>query len=383
MGNLQTAMSPEIVTTLFYKNKGLKIVADSLFNLSKDSKIKDLIKNAKKEMNTYGVVSELVTNNMVLDLLEYNGGIARSGKTARLANMSQYATDKFSRMTLAAQVNEFNKQTVALTMQSHAFDTLNKFVDGGLSKPEQLRLYHLGIDKDTASRIMSQFEAHGTTQEGINFAQLNRWDDLEVKDIFLNSLKKEVDDVILSPTSYEKPAYISNPFMRAITNLKSYMFASTGRLLFKTAQNFDAEQQVKLAAILTGGAIAYVVKSLVYGRELSDNPLTYMFNALNSSGIFGVYAEYHNIFDKLTASMTGDELGLGVSRLTGQEIMSYQSRTALSSLAGPSSQLLQDLPLLLKVTAGTATEAEINRAIKLIPLNNHPLISLTRQLKGD
>jgi hypothetical protein len=38
---------------------------------------------------------------------------------------------------------------------------------------------------------------------------------------------------------------------------------------------------------------------------------------------------------------------------------------------------------LLKTVAGTATEAEINRAIKLIPLNNHPLISITRALKND
>ena len=183
-----------------------------------------------------------------------------------------------------------------------------------LSEAELLEFHRIGIDAHDLEQIYKTAQRAAGSEvisDGLPLAPTSKWDDPVSAEVYRNAIVREVNNLIITPTIGDKPLLMNNEVWSAMLQFWTFSFAAMPRLLVQGMQRSDAIALNQLFLMLSLGVLAYVLKSIAHGWELSDDPREWASQGIDRSGMLGVFSKY----DGLLSSLTGGEVSYG--RLLG------------------------------------------------------------------
>lgn len=324
------------------------------------------LKMSMDEIKELGTALDIVNSMTALRRMNMDEYIPMTGK---IDNINQAVTS-FS--STAFGVNHWNaaQKTLAGVMtQNRMLDAIIDFSNGKKLKPKEIKnLASHGIDKEMAGRIAKQFKDYGETRDVLKIANARTWDDIEAKDALQLAVIKQVDEIIVTP-GLDRPLWMSRPGWRTIGQFKSFSFASTQRVAMAGLQQADASTFAGMSSMVMLGSLVYAYKTLVAGRDLSDDPRVWIAEGVDRSGVTGIFMDVNNIVEKVTRGT------VGVNSLLGGPPMSrYASRNVTGALLGPSFGMAQDIfQMTGAFTSGDFAKSDVHAARRLLPLQNAPV----------
>ncbi len=330
--------------------------------------LKSLINNkrafvdAAKEIQDAGTALDVVLNTAAINRADLDEPLEIGSKFEQFVNKR---SNEFSALTLMNSWNSATKQFVGVVAQSRIIKDIPKLLDGTLPKNDVAWLAANFIDKTNAKKILEQFEKHGEISGDVYIPNAREWD-VEVRELFRSAIRKTVDSTIVTQ-GIDKPLWVDKGLLRLIAQFRGYGLASTQRVLLSGLQMRDMKTLNGIALMVGLGAMVYAIKEAQSGREISDDPVKWIIEGVDRSGITGWFMDANNITEKFTRGR------IGVSALTNDPLMSrYASRGVIGALLGPSVGLVEDLATFTGgLGAGEINQSTIDAARRLIPYQNH------------
>lgn len=357
------------------------VVASSIPDVARNFMAEGFVKTFK---NGFG---PLIANNKRFKIaaaegkrygIGVNGLMRRSDLMGDIADYSQGGT-KFERGVRSmaqsfGQINLMDKWTVAMK-QLHLVTMQTSVIDGLIKGKYDRRLGRLGIDEANAKNIADEIRKYGRLEEGVWTSGAKNWDSPELERIWGAALRKESDRVIVMP-GQEKPLFMSREMGKSVMQFRSFMYASTQRMLIAGIQGQDANYLGGTLASMALGMMAYSFKQWDANRDLSDDPMVWAMEGLDRSGSLGILMELNNTVEKLSNNSYGLRPILGASSPASR----YASRSQLESFLGPTFGSFAET--VLKVVGAGAqdrewTEQDTRALRRLLPYQN---LMLFRQL---
>lgn len=340
---------------------GFERVYGGLVNgLIKDTKG---FKLAKEEMHEISLALD-ITNSMTA--LQRVGDLYApvSGKLDEVLNKTSNA------FSLATGINHWNaaqKTFAGILTQNRMLDAIELYAKTGkLPQKEIENLASHGIGREQAIKIAEQYKKYGEKREGaIRIANARNWDNDEIRNIFRNAIRKQVDEIIVTP-SLDKPLWLSRGGWRLLGQFRSYTFSSTQRVLLAGLQQADANTLAGVSTMITLGMMTYAWKKKMAGEKTSDDARVWIAEGIDRSGVTGIFMDVNNMVEKATRGTIGINSLLG-----GHQMSRYASRNVTSALLGPSLGLAQDM---FQITGAVATgdfrQSDLHSLRKILPAQN-------------
>lgn len=289
--------------------------------------------------------------------------------TSKVDEVTQKVTTASSLMFGQNHYNYGMKTFTGLMVQSDMVDSILKLAEGKkINSKKRAWLANNFIDDDMLARIGEQFKKHGESRGGLRILNAKNWDDAEARRLFRMSVRKVVDEIIVTP-GLDRPLWMSRPGWRLIGQFKSFGFSATNRVLAAGLQRSDANTFLGAMSMIFVGSLVYAYKETVAGREVSDDWRVWVANGVDRSGVLGIYMDANNIVEKVTRGT------FGINAMIGGPIMSrYANRNLAGTLLGPSMGMAQDIfSVVGAASSGEVSEADIHAARRIMPLQNAPL----------
>lgn len=308
---------------------------------------------AAKEVKLAGTALDMVLDNRAMQLADVWDDYGRLSKFERGMNVAQ---NRFGLVSLMAPWNAELKKFVGVITQSRMLEAITDLP--AATKAERERLAYLGIDASMADRIRAQFETHGEKQAGgVWWANTEAWGDGEAVRAYRGALVKEVDSAIVTPGAGDKPLWTSSTLGGLVSQFKGFSFTATQRVALAGLQQRDAAALNGMLLSVALGTVSYAIASRLAGKEVSDDPVEWLGEGIDRSGILGVFSDVMN----LGARTFG--IGWSGSR--------YASRGNVEMFLGPSAGLINDsLAVMGAGGDGKWTAAETHAARRLLPYQN-------------
>ncbi|MBA8910143.1 hypothetical protein [Aminobacter ciceronei] len=340
----------------------------------------DAVKLSIADAKTVGAVTERMTQSRIATMAELADPYAQNSPFERLIdNMGTL----FSRMSLLSWWNDMHKSIASVLVQNRILKNAALGDYAKLDPDERRYMGFLGIDEHMAERIARQFDQFGEVDGNVHIPGIERWDDEGARRAFAGGLNKDVDSIIVTKSVADVPLFAHTPTGRALLQFKTFAIASNQRVLMRGLQDGPGSMVTGILGMSTLGMAAYYFKQKESGRELSNNPGTWIAEGFERSGILSVGMEINNTWEKIggpgffaLASATGR---LAVPGADGRQPASrYANRDAFGALLGPSFQLGTDAAQLLGVPARglsgdlDVSPADVGRATGMIPFATLP-----------
>lgn len=360
------------------------MVASSVPDMARPVMVHGFSKSYGKLMKT--LVNDIKGFKMAKDEMIEIGtalDITNSMTSLRRANMDEYTpvggkvddiTQRGSAFfAMATGMNHWNatmKTFSGIITQNRMLEAIDEFATTGkLGKKEIENLASHGIGKKEAIKIAEQFKKYGETRSTLRIANAREWDDTATRNMFRNAVRKQVDEIIVTP-GLDRPLWMSRPGWKTIGQFKSFSFAATQRVLMAGMQQADANMFVGVSAGIMVGSLVYAYKSMLSGREVSDDPRKWIVEGIDRSGVTGIAMEANNIVEKVTGG------AVGLNAMTGGAPMSrYASRNVAGALLGPSFGLANDVfRTTSSISSGNVSKSDIHAMRRILPMQNIPYL---------
>lgn len=323
----------------------------------------------KDEIKLSGQAWEVVLNNRARALGELGDRYGRGNRFERSLNAT---SDTFSLVTLMAPWNDRLKSWTGMVTMSRMLKVARNFVEiGRIGYNDVRRFAQMGLDRDIIRRIGQQFIAHGEQDGSLYWANTQAWSDLDAVRRFRTTLNKEIDRIIVTPGVGDLPGWFTKPETSLIGQFRSFTVASAQRMLLSGVQQRDLAFLNGTLLTLALGALVYASKQYVADRDISDDPLVWMTEAVDRSGLTGWFYDVHNILEKATGG------AVGVNRLIGGPPVSrFASRGAVGSILGPTLGTLDEIVRATTGLSGITREggqfrkADLRAMRRLLPFQN-------------
>jgi len=197
-------------------------------------------------------------------------------------------------------------------------------------------LSHYNIDPYMLRKIKDQYSKHGRKENGAYTAGLNNWTDKEAYTAFQFAIRQITDATVLQP-GLDKPLFMYKPMLSLMTQFKTFFFSAHQRYFLAGLQRHDLEALSGSVSMVGLGMMQYAIKSMLAGRELSDDPEKWVIEGIDQSGITGLLMEANNTLENVSGNR------LGMSSLAGTAPTSRYSNRNLSSTLGPTFGLTEDV----------------------------------------
>jgi hypothetical protein len=309
-----------------------------------------------EEAKLAGTALDMVLDSRAMQLSEIWDDYGRLSKFERGLHA---LTNRYGVVSLMAPWNTAMKQFAAVVTQSRLLQISEAMANRvrSLNPKEAEYMAMLGIDGHMAERVAAQFGQHGELQAGgVRWANTAAWTDREAVDAFRAALVKDVDRIIATP-GQDKPLWMSTELGKTIGQFKSFAFASTQRVTLAALQQRDAAALNGIMLSVGLGMLSYGASSAASGRETAADPLTWVGEGFDRSGVLFWMADVNNMGGKL--------FGLGGSSR-------YQSRSVSEALLGPTLGTGLDTTVRVVGSAGRGDwQASDTRALRrLVPWQN-------------
>lgn len=322
------------------------------------------VKLSIKEAKESGASAELINNTRHATWAELTDPYAYGHPVERWLNA---AASGFSRLNGMVYWNQFQKSYAALLTQNRilrsAATAANKGFDS-LPRKDREYLLFLGISDADAVRIGRLFEKYGQKDNNVFIANSSKWADDADKvsehliSVYKSALIKDVDSTIVTKGIGDTPLLADQPVWRMVLQFKSFALASNQRVLMRAANDDIAGVMSGMAMSIVVGSMIYYLKQIESGREVSDNPGTWLAEGVDRSGLFTVMMEFNNIAEKtgapgfykaMAAMFPDSDQSPPASR--------YVIRNSTGALLGPSFGLADDVRRLSAAAFGEMRQA--------------------------
>lgn len=317
-------------------------------------------KMALDEAKRSGAALEMILNGRVKSMAGLvDDGTRRTGFEKRLDQMSS----GFGKITLMSQHNNFLKGYSAILIQDEILRAAKTLSEGGALTKKQIRdMARSGLDEMDLRNIGDEFGRGGISQhDGLMVPDTSKWADYEVVQAMRSAVGKSTDEMIVTVGKGEMPLWMSSEVGSHIMQFKSFMVSSHSKVLIAGLQQADAAAAEGLLMTMALGYSVYALKCRISGKEMSEDPQTLAWEAMDRGGMLGVTSEVMGITDKFT--------GGALSKLMGKEQLSrYASRNVVGSLLGASSDTVGGAVSAGRVAfTGEVSEGDVKEIRKLLP----------------
>lgn len=322
-------------------------------------------------------LNELISNTRAFKVSAQEGkewGIGiesiMSGRSQILADVADYqqggtalerglrtASDNFGKINMLDRWTAGVKQLHHVVAQT---SMANAMVAGKYNK----QWANMGIGADDAKHMADQLRRYGKKDGKTWIANTKDWDNQSLALMWGTALRKESDRVIIYP-GQEKPLFMSSEMGKTIWQFRSFMFAATQRVMIAGVQGQDRHIIQGALGLVSLGSMAYVFKQWDAGREISDDPMVWLTEGIDRSGMLGLIMEANNTVEKMSKNTLGMRPVLGIDTPGSR----FASRSQAESFLGPTyGSLLENT---LKVLGGSLEGESDTRAIRrLLPYQN-------------
>lgn len=265
------------------------------------------------------------------------------------------ASKAFSKATLIVYWNKFHKRLAARTAVSRIIEDLKNYKN--LSVHEKEYLNSIGIGHQHVDSILNQFNKYGGTDNGGHLSDIRLWSDRAAAERFSMSVLKEVDSTIVTPGKGDISRFVQGgELQRTLFQFKGFFSAMTTKVLISGLQRHDFAVAQGVVAALSLGALQYVLRTWMAGKEPDTSADNLLLEGINRSGLLGLLGD--PIFGLLLAKKLG-----GGSRYYNQNLIEY--------MAGPSGSLLKRYhDIYQDVRDGKDSEKIKKKSEVLIPFQN-------------
>lgn len=354
MGGIVASSVPD-VARIFMAEGITRTFSKGLLPLAKNLKT---FKVSAAEAKRYGVGVDALMggrSQIIADIVDYT-----QPNTAFERGL-QSMTDNFGRINMMDYWTAGVKQLHAVTMQNGVIDDLLK---GKIDK----RLNRLGISDADAEGIARELRNHAEEVDGVWISNAKNWDSPALFEKWGAAIRKESDRVIVVP-GQEKPLFMSSELGKTIFQFRSFMFASTQRMLIGALQGQDHNALAGMLLLTSIGMMSYSFKQWDSKREISDDPTELIIEGIDRAGVLGSIMEINNTLEKLSSNNFGLRPLLGVERGAAR----FVSRSMSENLLGPTFGSFLDTSLRV-ANAGLAedgwNETDTRALRRLIPYQN-------------
>lgn len=231
-------------------------------------------------------------------------------KRTKIEGAMDSMVDYMSTLSLVKYVNGAQKVLASVSSSNRVIKQSMRILAGQqLSQEEMDALASVGIDMNMAKRIARMAAVYGKREKGGHWLpKTNTWKgDLEAKSAFESAVNQLVNRAIITPDAGSMPGLMSYPILRTMLSFRNFAMTSFQKHFVPALQRHDADTLATLAASTGLGAIAYSLKEMFAGRELSDDPKEYILQGMMQGGLFAIPSEFNSILE----NMSGGRFGVG------------------------------------------------------------------------
>ena len=338
-------------------SKSLRPMGTMLRNMS-------AIKVATKDLREMAVGLDYVLSTRTKAIADLTDPYSRRSAFERGLN---WGTQKFGNWTLMNQWNSALKSWSGLIVQSRILDNA-KILAAGKEVPQKeiRKLAQIGIDQSMLRRISDQFSKHGEDMDGLLTGHSHLWDDRAVREAFQSAVLKDVDSTVVTPGVGDTPLMMSNEVGKMILQFKTFIFAQHNRVIASGIQQGDASFYLGAMGTIALGAMVYVMKQKLSGRDIDYSPNNLVKEGIDRAGMIGWLSEPLNAVENIS----GGRFGLG-AMFGAPPVSRFQSRNAIGALMGPTFDMAGDGAVIANgVLNGEFDDKQTHAVRKLLPYQN-------------
>jgi hypothetical protein len=317
------------------------------------------VKMSRDEARIAGAVTEHILHGRLAQMAELTDPYAAGMPVERFL---ENAAVGFGKLTGLSLLNDMNKAAASIITQARILRNAELTAATGfdsLPKAEQAYMGFLGLGRDRIGALADNFARHGETIDGVRVANSDAWDE-DARRAFRAAVNKDADSIIVTPSAGDLPLFMRTPVGKTMAQFRSFAVASNQRVLIRGLQEPKARLWGGLVAMTAFGALVYALKQIEAGREVSDNPGTWISEGLDRSGILSLFFEVNNALEKVGAP--GVYTGLSAAGQTAfpgvdarQPASRFATRSVVSGFLGPTVDLAERVVSL----GGAAVRADL------------------------
>jgi len=322
------------------------------------------VKLATKDLREMAVGLDYVLSTRTKAIADLTDPYSRRSAFERGLN---WGTQKFGNWTLMNQWNSALKSWSGLIVQSRILDNAQLLAAGKeVPKKEVRKLAQIGIDQSMLRRIGEQFAKHGEDMDGLLTGHSHLWDDRAVREAFQSAVLKDVDSTVVTPGVGDTPLMMSNEVGKMILQFKTFIFAQHNRVIASGIQQGDASFYLGAMGTIALGAMVYVMKQKLSGRDIDYSPNNLVKEGIDRAGMIGWLSEPLNAVENIS----GGRFGLG-AMFGAPPVSRFQSRNAIGALLGPTFDMAGDGAVIANgVLNGEFDDKQTHAVRKLLPYQN-------------
>jgi len=338
-------------------SKSLRPMGAMLRNMS-------AVKVATKDLREMAVGLDYVLSTRTKAIADLTDPYSRRSAFERGLN---WGTQKFGNWTLMNQWNSALKSWSGLIVQSRILDNAQLLAAGKeVPKKEVRKLAQIGIDQSMLRRIGEQYAKHGEDMDGLLTGHSHLWDDRAVREAFQSAVLKDVDSTVVTPGVGDTPLMMSNEVGKMILQFKTFIFAQHNRVIASGIQQGDASFYLGAMGTIALGAMVYVMKQKLSGRDIDYSPNNLVKEGIDRAGMIGWLSEPLNAVENIS----GGRFGLG-AMFGAPPVSRFQSRNAIGALLGPTFDMAGDGAVIANgVLNGEFDDKQTHAVRKLLPYQN-------------
>ncbi len=322
------------------------------------------VKVATKDLREMAVGLDYVLSTRTKAIADLTDPYSRRSAFERGLN---WGTQKFGNWTLMNQWNSALKSWSGLIVQSRILDNAQLLAAGKeVPKKEVRKLAQIGIDQSMLRRIGEQFAKHGEDMDGLLTGHSHLWDDRAVREAFQSAVLKDVDSTVVTPGVGDTPLMMSNEVGKMILQFKTFIFAQHNRVIASGIQQGDASFYLGAMGTIALGAMVYVMKQKLSGRDIDYSPNNLVKEGIDRAGMIGWLSEPLNAVENIS----GGRFGLG-AMFGAPPVSRFQSRNAIGALLGPTFDMAGDGAVIANgVLNGEFDSKQVHAVRKVMPYQN-------------
>lgn len=349
LGGVTISSLPELVMTPFRQGflKTFKYAYIPMIRSFKTAKL------SKDQMNDLTGSLEMEQANVLRSLsgIDEMDNIGRNNTT--WDHTQALLVKSFTKASVIGHFTSAGRRIAAQTAASDIVRTLQKGVKG----KDVERLASIGIGKEDYAPILKQINAHVQEYKGTNVINPHLWKDQNALGKMQSAIQVEIESAVLKPGIESTPFIVQrNVMAKLMFQFKSFMSASTGKILISGLQRRDANVLAGLISLIAMGTVSGIMHDLIAGREISDDPWEVLLDGVARSGVLGLLMTTildvgNTFYSEKTRRFGGKNLSSNILGPTGGQIEGLA--TAIAGLAD-----------------GDVTNADMRRAARMIPFLN-------------
>ncbi|HID9280209.1 TPA: hypothetical protein ACXIZC_002785 [Serratia marcescens] len=322
------------------------------------------VKVATKDLREMAVGLDYVLSTRTKAIADLTDPYSRRSAFERGLN---WGTQKFGNWTLMNQWNSALKSWSGMIVQSRILDNAKLLAAGKEVPQKEIRkLAQIGIDQSMLRRISDQFSKHGEDMDGLLTGHSHLWDDRAVREAFQSAVLKDVDSTVVTPGVGDTPLMMSNEVGKMILQFKTFIFAQHNRVIASGIQQGDASFYLGAMGTIALGAMVYVMKQKLSGRDIDYSPNNLVKEGIDRAGMIGWLSEPLNAVENIS----GGRFGLG-AMFGAPPVSRFQSRNAIGALMGPTFDMAGDGAVIANgVLNGEFDDKQTHAVRKLLPYQN-------------